>query len=145
MALHIFAPSDILQRLLFFTLFVYNLQFFIYCPLMFMFFVALTWSTAPMSAFSKDFENMIMSIMSGIFWLSGIIYSSYSFEGPLKYIMMINPINFFVNGYRNAFLYNRWFFEYPLELIIFLAEFVIIFALGVYNYNRLRKTLPDVL
>ena len=56
---------------------VYNLQFFLYCPLMFAFFVVLTWSTAPMSAFSRDFENMIVSIMSGIFWLSGIIYNSY--------------------------------------------------------------------
>ena len=137
---------------------IYNLQFFFYCPLMFIFFVVLTWSTAPMSAFSRDFENMIVSVMSGIFWLSGIIYNSYDmsvseklviFGKPakevLEFIMLFNPINFFANGYRNAFLYERWFFEYPLELIIFLAEFVIIFALGVYNYNRLRKTLPDVL
>lgn len=131
---------------------IYNLQFFFYCPLMFIFFVVLTWSTAPMSAFSRDFENMIVSVMSGIFWLSGVIYNSYDMDSILifgkpilKYVMLLNPINFFANGYRNAFLYERWFFEYPLELIIFLAEFVIIFALGVYNYNRLRKTLPDVL
>ncbi len=131
---------------------IYNLQFFFYCPLMFLFFVVLTWSTAPMSAFSRDFENMIVSVMSGIFWLSGIIYSSYDMDSILifgkpilKYVMLLNPINFFANGYRNAFLYERWFFEYPLELIIFLAEFVIIIILGVYNYNRLRKTLPDVL
>lgn len=137
---------------------IYNIQFFFYCPLMFIFFVVLTWSTAPMSAFSRDFENMIISIMSGIFWLSGIIYNSYDmsvseklviFGRPakevLEFIMLFNPINFFANGYRNAFLYDRWFFEYPLELIIFLAEFVIIFVLGIYNYNRLRKTLPDVL
>ena len=38
---------------------VYNLQFFFYCPLMVIFFVALTWSTAPMAAFSKDFEKYI--------------------------------------------------------------------------------------
>lgn len=137
---------------------IYNIQFFLYCPLMFIFFLVLMWSTAPMSAFSRDFENMIISIMSGIFWLSGIIYNSYDmsvsdklviFGRPakevLEFIMLFNPINFFANGYRNAFLYDRWFFEYPLELIIFLAEFVLIFILGVYNYNRLRKTLPDVL
>ncbi len=137
---------------------IYNLQFFLYCPLMFIFFVVLTWSTAPMSAFSRDFENMIISIMSGIFWLSGIIYNSYDmsvndslmiFGKPakevLEFIMLLNPINFFANGYRNTFLYERWFFEYPLELTIFLIEFAIILVLGIYNYNRLRKTLPDVL
>ncbi len=129
---------------------VYNLQFFLYCPLMVIFFVALTWSTAPMAAFSKDFENMIVSIMSGIFWLSGIIYNSYDLGdttllNTLEKIMYFNPINFFANGYRNAFLYNRWFFENTTELYIFLAEFLVVFVLGLWNYNRLRKTLPDVL
>ncbi|MGN0453400.1 MAG: ABC transporter permease [Ruminococcus sp.] len=125
---------------------VYNLQFFFYCPLMFIFFVVLTWSTAPMSAFSKDFENMIVSIMSGIFWVSGIIYNSYDLGNEvLETIMLFNPINFFANGYRNTFLYGQWFFENELELIIFIAEFLLIFVLGIFNYNRLRKKLPDVL
>ncbi len=124
---------------------VYNLQFFLYCPLMFMFFLALSWSTAPMSAFSKDFESLIVSIMSGIFWLSGIMYDSYRFEGALSYVMLCNPINFFVNGYRNCFIYHRPFFANGAELIIFLIEFAAIFALGIFNYNRLRKKLPDVL
>ena len=56
---------------------LYALQFFILCPIMFFFFLALSWSTAPMCAFSKDLESMITSIMSGIFWLTGVIYSSY--------------------------------------------------------------------
>ncbi len=125
----------------------YNLQFFIYCPIMFLFFVALSWSTAPMSAFSKDFESLIVSIMSGIFWLSGIMYDSYgeSFKGVIKYIMLCNPINFFVNGYRNCFLYQRGFWEYKTELVIFLAELIAVILLGIFNYNRLRKKLPDVL
>ena len=101
---------------------------------------------------------MIVSIMTGIFWLSGIIYNSYdmgieskitifgkSLGEILEFIMLLNPINFFANGYRNAFLYDRMFYEYPLELIIFGVEFLIVFVLGIYNYNRLRKTLPDVL
>jgi ABC-type polysaccharide/polyol phosphate export permease len=112
---------------------------------MFIFFLALSWSTAPMSAFSKDFESLIVSVMSGVFWLSGIMYDSYSFTGGLKYAMLLNPINFFANGYRNCFLYHRSFFTYKTELVIFLAEFVVVFFLGIFNYNRLRKKLPDVL
>jgi ABC-type polysaccharide/polyol phosphate export permease len=59
--------------------------------------------------------------------------------------MLFNPINFFVNGYRNSFLYDRFFFEYKTELVIFLVEFFALFFLGVFNYNRLRKKIPDVL
>ena len=130
---------------------IYNLQILFYMPLMFIFFLVLSWSTAPMSAFSRDFENMIVSVMSGIFWLSGIIYDSYllAFKNPpadwiIKF-MLFNPINFFANGYRNCFLYNRWFWEYKTELYIFLAELLFVLVLGIFNYNRLRKRLPDVL
>ena len=78
-------------------------------------------------------------------FLAIIMYDSYSFKGFLKYAMLVNPINFFANGYRNCFLYNRWFFEYKTEFVIFMVEFVVVFLLGIYNYNRLRKKLPDVL
>lgn len=125
---------------------VYNLQYFFYTPLMFFFFLVLTWSTAPMSAFSRDFENAIVSLMTGVFWLTGIVYDSYGIESDvLRHIMLFNPMNFFANGYRNTFLYQRWFWEYPAELLIFFAEFAVLIALGVFNYNRLRKKLPDVL
>ena len=130
---------------------LYNLQIFFYLPLMFIFFLVLSWSTAPMSAFSRDFENMIVSVMSGIFWLSGIIYDPYllgsnpTTSSTLRYFMLLNPINFFANGYRNCFLYHRWFWEYGTELYIFLIELAVILALGIFNYNRLRKRLPDVL
>lgn len=130
---------------------LYNLQIFFYLPLMFIFFLVLSWSTAPMSAFSRDFENMIVSVMSGIFWLSGIIYDPYllgsnpTTSSTLRYFMLLNPINFFANGYRNCFLYHRWFWEYGTELFVFLIELAVVLALGVFNYNRLRKRLPDVL
>lgn len=124
---------------------IYNLQFFFYCPFMFLFFLVLTWSTAPMSAISRDFENAIVSLMSGIFWLSGVIYNSYDLPEPLRKIMLLNPINFFANGYRNTFLYDRWFFEYKTELVIIVIEFIALLLLGLFNYSRLRKKLPDVL
>lgn len=123
----------------------YNLQYFLYLPIMFLFFLFLSWSTAPMCAISPDMTNAISSFMSGVFWLSGIIYNSYELDEPLRQIMLFNPINFFVNGYRNTFLYHRAFYENEVELIIFLIEFAVVFVLGVYNYNRLRKRLPDVL
>lgn len=139
---------------------LYALQFFFLCPVMFFFFLSLTWSTAPMCAFSKDLESMITSIMSGIFWLTGVIYSSYdlpetNIQGLLEFIMLFNPINFFVNAYRKAFLYHEFFWVSHTpdptglginwELIVFAAEFALIFFFGIRKYNSLRKTLPDVL
>lgn len=129
---------------------IYNIQILFYAPLMFCFYLALLWSIAPMSAFSKDFANFITTIMSGLFWLSGITYNSYTLDNELvRKILIFNPITYFANGYRKALLCNEWFFEgtyHPLwENGIFFIEFALVVALGIFNYNRLRKEMPDVL
>ena len=129
---------------------VYNLQLIGYAGMMFMFFWALTWSLAPMSAFSKDFESFIATIMSGLFWISGVCFDSYHIKNEIiKKVLMFNPMTYFCNGYRKALIYNQWFFEGyyrpDLENLIFICEFVLVIVLGVFNYNRLRKRLPDVL
>ena len=124
----------------------YALQLLLLMPIMFFFFLFLSWTTAPMAAFSMDFESMVMSVMAGIFWLSGIIYNSYDMPSKeLNKFMYLNPINFFANSYRKAVLYKQFFWNNPIELLIFGIEFVLVFILGVYNYNRLRKRIPDVL
>lgn len=124
----------------------YALQVLLLIPLMFLFFVFLSWTTAPMAAYSTDFDNMVMAVMTGIFWLSGIMYNSYDMGSEvLNTVMLFNPINFFVNSYRKALLYNEFIWNNPKELAIFGAEMVAIFFLGLFNYKRLRKKIPDVL
>ncbi len=127
---------------------IYNLQFFYYMPLMFVFFLVLSWSTAPLSAFSRDFENLINAIMTGLFWLSGIFWNTYDVDNHiLRTLMYFNPINYFINGYRKSFLYGISIFDgnYTKELIIFYAEFILLILLGGHFYKKLRKTLPDIL
>lgn len=127
---------------------VYNLQILYYMPLMFMFFLVLSWSTAPLSGFSKDFENLVNSIMTGLFWLSGIVWNTYEVESKtLRTIMYFNPINYFINGYRKSFLYHKFIFDsdFTKETVIFFAEFILIIFVGSHYYKKLRKILPDVL
>ena len=73
---------------------IYNLQFFYYCAMMYLFFLVLSWATAPLSAFSKDFENLINSIITGLFWLSGALWNTYDIKPNwVKTLMYFNPIN----------------------------------------------------
>ena len=160
--IHIFLTAIMYVVLLIagYTPSVYNLQFFLYCPLMFLFFLGLSWITAPLSVFSRDFENLVNSILTMLFWMSGVLWDSYSVAGTwLNRIMLLNPINFIVNGYRKTFLYGEWFWQRSFETanktiqttdalwenVIFLAELVLVLAIGAYNYNRTRKTMPDIL
>lgn len=125
---------------------IYNIQILFYMPMMYAFFTCLSWITAPLSAISKDFENVVRSVINAIFWLSGIIWDQDTLgNGITKHILQLNPVNYFANGYRNTFLYKRWFWETPYETVCFLAILAGVFFLGAFVYRRLRKTIPDVL
>lgn len=127
---------------------IYNLQFIYYCAMMYLFFLFLSWATAPLSAFSKDFENLINSIITGLFWLSGIFWNTYDIKPVwLQRLMYFNPINYFVNGYRKSFLTNTFIFDrnYTTETIVFYAELVLMIFIGAHTYKKFRKILPDVL
>ena len=63
----------------------------------------------------------------------------------LKKVLMINPITYLVNGFRNCFINKVWFWESPKTLICFIAIIVILAILAVWIYKRLRKEIPDVL
>ena len=138
-----------------------NVQFFLYCPLMFLFFLGLSWVNAPLAVFSRDFENLINSILTMLFWISGSLFDTYSLDNAvLRRIMYFNPITFFVNGYRKTFLYNEWFWEHSKEInkgvetvyyssawenYIFLGELVLVLILGSIIYKKTRKTIADIL
>ena len=125
---------------------LYNLQIFFYAPLMALFFLAMSWTTATWVAFSKDLRTLIRSVMTGVFWFSGIIWNSYDLEIVwLQKVMLFNPVTFIVNGYRKTFLYNEWFWESPIETYAFLGMLVVVVVFGAYNYTRLRKEMADVL
>jgi ABC-type polysaccharide/polyol phosphate export permease len=115
---------------------------------MFIFFLVLSWTTAPMAAFSKDFENLINSIMTGLFWFSGIFWDTYAVENPvIRKLMYFNPINYFINGYRKTFLYGISMFDsnYTTEAVVFYAEFLLLILLGSHYYKKLQHQIPDVL
>ena len=125
---------------------LYNLQIFFYMPLMIIFFLALTWTTATWVVFSKDLQSLIRSVMTGVFWFSGIIWNSYDLEIVwLQKVMLFNPVTYIVNGYRKTFLYQEWFWENPIETYVFMGMLVIVVIFGIYNFTRLRKEMADVL
>ena len=125
---------------------IYFLQLPIYAGLMFIFFTAWSLFAAPLSAVSKDFSNVISSLVTAIFWMSGILWDANSVHIPwIRNLLMFNPVTFVANGYRNVFIYKRWFFEDGFGLAAFGVVLVLMVVTSVYTYHRLRRDIADVL
>ena len=125
---------------------IYWVQIFIYMFLMFIFWTAWGLFAAMLGSMSKDFINLIKSLGTAIFWLSGIMWDVNSMENvTIQHIMYFNPVTYLATGYRNCFIYHRWIWEEPLQLGIFLGMTVIMILLAVWSYKKLIREIPDVL
>lgn len=125
---------------------IYFLQLPVYILMMYIFFTGWALFSSPLAAISKDFANLVKSFITAIFWLSGVIWDTSNVSDPLaKAFLRINPITYLTTGFRNVFIYKKWFFEDVESLIIFGAVTLVMLILAVLTYNRLRKDIPDVL
>ncbi len=125
---------------------IYYLQLPLYIILMFLFFTMWSLFAAPLAAISKDFSNLIKSFITVLFWLSGIIYDPHTINIRwIKTLLLINPVTFLAEGYRNTLIFKVWFFENIWSLLGFMIIFWIMILLSLTIYQRLRKEIPDVL
>lgn len=125
---------------------IYMIQLPFYMILMFIFFTIWSLFASLLSSMSKDFGNLVKSMVTAVFWLSGILWNPESIKIEwIKQILMINPVTFLTNGFRNCFINQIWFFEQPKRLLYFVILTIILLTLTIWAYKKLRKEIPDVL
>ena len=125
---------------------IYILQLPFYMLLLFIFFTIWSLFASLLSSMSKDFGNLVKSMVTAVFWLSGILWNPDAITIEwVKKLLMINPVTFLINGFRNCFINQVWFFEQPKRLLYFVIVTIVMLILAVWTYKRLRKEIPDVL
>jgi len=125
---------------------VYYLQLPLYVLMTFLFFAAWSIFASPLSAISKDFSSLVRSLVTALFWMSGIIWDPRHIENPwIRKILIANPINYLVNGYRNVFIYRQWVWKDELQLAVFLLCLVIMAVLAWVIYHRFKRDIHDIL
>ena len=125
---------------------IYYLQIPVYMLLMFLFFDVWSLFVSLLAAMSRDFLYLFKAFVSALFWLSGILWDADSVTIPwLRRFLNLNPITFFVNGFRNCFINKIWFWEQPKRLIYLGITFTVMLICALWTYKKLRKEIPDVL
>ena len=125
---------------------IYWLQTFFYMLLMALFFISWSLFASMLGAMSTDFINLVKSFTTAIFWFSGIMWDVNTIGiSWLQKALYFNPVTYIATGYRNCFIYKVWFWEEPLQLIIFFGMFLIMAVAAVWSYKKLIKEIPDVL
>lgn len=124
---------------------IYYIQVIYYLFCIFAFMTILSWTTASLVVISRDFEHLLKSITQMLFWLTPIIWPLDNIKGSIKYLVMMNPIYYFIKGYRDIFINKEWFYENIQYTLYFWGVMLILGILGGYIYNKLKDEFADIL
>lgn len=125
---------------------LYLLQLPVALVLMFVFFNMFSLVTSLLSAISKDFMNLMKTLSTPLFWLSGIIFNVYNLQLPLvELVLMLNPITFIVTMYRCAVYDKMWIWDKPEAIVGFVVVFAITLVVMLVIYRRTHEEVADVL
>lgn len=127
---------------------IYYLQIIYYMICQFLLFTPFALFNSSLSIISPDYGNLIKSLTTAVFWLSGIMYNIDRVGSPwLRKMLRINPVTYICSGYRDCYINQRWFFEevkYKSTLGFF-GVLILMWTASLYIYKKTRKDLPDVL
>lgn len=125
------------------TLYWLQLPYYLFCCISLAFAFSLIF--ASIIVFFRDLGNIISIILLIGMWGTPIAWSLQSFPEEIHGYFMLNPIYYLVEGYRDCFLQQTWFWE-KIGLTAYFWILVIgLLLVGAFFYDRLKQSFADFL
>ena len=124
---------------------VYWLQipYYLLCATVLLF--ALTLALSSITVFFRDFNQLIGIILLVGMWGTPISWNIQNFSPNIQFVLKLNPIFYIVEGYRDCFLYQTWFWEKGSLTVYFWILAAIVLAVGTKIYDKLKYSFADFL
>ncbi len=124
------------------------IQIFYYTFAAAMLALAFGYLTSAIHVFFKDMAQIVGIALQFGMWLTPIMYHESLFTEKAPWainLLKLNPFYYIVAGYRDSMLTGNWFWERPTLTVYFWGVTVVIGALGLKVFKRLRPHFSDVL
>jgi len=97
--------------------------------------------------FFRDMLQVINIVLQVGVWVTPIMWSINSFADhpTLCKILMLNPLYYVVEGYRDALIYKHWFWEKPWLTLYFWAFTGAFLWLGTWLFKKTKVHFADML
>lgn len=124
---------------------IYNLQIIYYWFALICLVFGLSLITSTLVVFLRDVGQLVGMLLQFGFWATPIFWSLQMIPESLRIFFKINPMYYIVEGYRDSFIYHRWFFEQGLTNLWFWFVTAALIVTGVLVFKKLRPHFADVL
>ncbi len=124
---------------------VYTLQLVYYSACLFLFVLALSYTTCSVVVLFKDLTQIINIILQVGIWATPIMWNIEGLSDGWRKVIQLNPLVYIVNGYRDAIYGEKWFFEDMISTVYFYVVTAVLFGIGAVIFKRLKVHFADVL
>lgn len=124
---------------------IYTIQIVYYSFCLFIFVLALCYTTCAVVVFFKDLAQIINIVLQIGMWATPILWNMDGLSDTWVFIVKLNPLVYIVNGYRNAVYGQEWFFWDFFSTMFFWIVTVVLFGIGALVFKRLKVHFADVL
>ncbi|EUJ18707.1 ABC transporter permease [Listeria aquatica] len=123
---------------------IYWFQFIYYFIAMIFFLFAFSLFNATVMILIRDYNLALQSVMRVLFYLTGIVWNIPSLLPHwAANLLQLNPFMYLVNGFRDSFLMNKWFFEMPSYTLYFWCLTAFFLVVGSTLYMKFRERFVD--
>ena len=124
---------------------IYWLQLIYLIFACFILFTGLGWLVSSITVYVRDMRPIVSIAISIMFWATPIIWPYSILTGNLKYIALLNPFFYIIEGYRYAFIGKAWMFQNIEMTVYFWVVTFIIFVAGALVFKKLSPHFADAL
>lgn len=121
------------------------LQFIYYSFSMVVLVFCVTIFTSAVILFFRDLGQIIAIIINVGFWATPIGWNIQMVPEALRVFLKLNPMFYIVNGYRDAFIENIFFWQRPYQTLYFWGFCLFMLLIGVKVFNKLKPHFSDVI
>lgn len=101
--------------------------------------------TSSVVIFMRDIGQLVSMMLQFGFWGTPIFWSLNIIPEKYQLFLKLNPVFYIINGYREALIYKKWFWESWELTVYFWSVTLFIFILGSVVFKKLRPHFADVL
>lgn len=126
----------------------YMLQIVYYMLALWILSAACVFMTSAVVVFFKDLTQVVTIFLQVFIWITPIMWQDQAMLGShpvIAKIIQLNPMYYIVQGYRDAMIYQTWFWERPTMTLYFWCVTTVLFVLGTSVFHRLRPHFADVI
>jgi lipopolysaccharide transport system permease protein/teichoic acid transport system permease protein len=105
----------------------------------------LGWLFSAITVFVRDMTPIINVVISILFWATPIMWPYAKIGDQLRYLALLNPFFYIIEGYRYTFLEKQWMFQNIEMTIYFWCITIPIFITGALVFKKLTPHFADVL